>query len=156
MYFAPALVAASKDFFSRKLSSPKFDDQILPPQFPGQTRGLGIHPCHGSDIRIGLAHDALIRRLFLQRHHQPVLANGEADSGRRWASQSLRQSVITSAAQNCILRPQRAVREFKCRARVVIQPPNQAVVQSEWNSHLRQDGLHRRKMLRGSPRREIG
>ena len=86
------------------------------------------------DIR--LAQDALIRSFFLQRHHQPVFADGEADPGSGWTAQSFGESVIASAAENCILRAQCAVRELKGRARVVVESAHQAVVQREGDAHL--------------------
>ena len=66
--------------------------------------------------------------LRLQRQHQAVFADGEADARSLGSADRLRQSVVAAAAEHCVLRAQAAVGELKRRARVVVESAHQAIV----------------------------
>ena len=62
-------------------------------------------------------------------------------------AQRFRKPVVAPAAEDRILRPQSAVGEFKCRARVVVEPAHQAIVQRKRHADRFQDLLHLLEML---------
>src|SRR5208337_1327117 len=76
-------------------------------------------------------------------HDQPVFADGETNSRRGRPAERLGKPVITPAAEDRVLRPQRAMRELERRARVVIEAADQAVVYLKLDTDRLQDFLHR-------------
>ena len=140
MYFAPAFVAASNDFFSRKVSSPSSTTTSCRRNSRASRAASSIHArAQRSDVNIGLA-----------QHRFGGLAAAPSPAGlRRWQTQCPEPAgppsdsdkpVVPPAAQNRVLRPQRAMRELKRRARVVIEPAHQAVVRLE-TQHQRPSGF---------------
>ena len=64
---------------------------------------------------------------FFDSHHQSVFTDGKTDAGsRHFRPEIFGQPVVTAAAENRVLRTQRAVRDFKCGAGVVIKPADQS------------------------------
>jgi hypothetical protein len=101
-----------------------------------------------SDVDVRLLEHAFSRRGFLQRHHEAVFADGEADAGSRGTTERLGKSVIAAAAEDCILGAQRSVREFERGARVVIEAAHQAVVQGEGDADRGQNFFTASKCVR--------
>src|SRR6202021_782628 len=83
-----------------------------------------LRDSHRSNKRVELR----LRRSFrlrLQRQDQPILTNGEPDSRRLRTSEHPRQSVVSAAAKQSVLRSQAASvrnRKLERRPRVVIKP----------------------------------
>ena len=64
-------------------------------------------------------------RGFFDRQHQPVFADGEANTRRGRTAEHLREAVVAPAAEQRVLRAQRAAGDLKRRARVVVEPADQ-------------------------------
>ena len=104
---------------------------------------LAIHAgAQRSHVRVRLFYRAFSGSRFLERHHQPVFANGKSDPRRRRAAERLGKSVIAAAAENRILRPQSPVSELKRSSTVIIQAADQAVVELKLNPDCSQYLLH--------------
>src|SRR5205814_7706520 len=115
-----------------------------------------VHPGHGSIVNLGLALHAFGRGFFLERHDKAILANGESNAWSCGTSQGFRQSVVAPAAENRILRAQRAMREFERGSRVVVQSAYQSVIEREWYAHFGQDSLHRFEVFAGVFAEKLG
>ena len=128
-----ACSAVSKDFFSRKFSSPSSTTKSCRRNSRARPRRLAIHAvAQRSDIDIRLAQtasadscNAITSRSSPMAKPIPERCGPPSDSDK---------PVVSPAAEDRVLRAQRSVRELKRRSRVVIQPSHQAVVQREGNA----------------------
>ncbi len=129
----------------------------MTPQIPRQAGGFGVHArAERSDIDIRLAQHALGWRLFLQRHHQPVFADGEANARSGRPAERFGKAVITAAAEDCVLRSQGSVGELERGASVVIEAADQPVVYAKLDTRQLQNLLHGVEMFAANLRRETG
>src|SRR6266481_5372314 len=116
-------------------------DHSLAAKLAGQQSSVDVHArAQRSDVDV--RRRRCNARGLLQGHHQPVFADGKTDARSGRSSQGFGKSVITAAAENGILRPQRAVGELERRAGVVIEPSHQAMIDNERHTQSRQDLLH--------------
>ena len=130
------LVGGLEGFFQAKRFIAEIDDQIVPRAVRGPRARLRdsfrrrAEQCKrracGQPTSAGGSAD--------QRKHQPVFSDGKADSRGRRAAERFGQAVVSAAAEDRILRAERAVREFKCGAGVVIEAAHQARVLDVGNS----------------------
>src|SRR5215475_5796983 len=144
--FEPELGCGFERLFEPEGLITEVDDQIMTTEVAGEARSLLIHTWpERSDVDIGSAHDGFSR--LVQRHHQPVLADGKADSRSGRTAKGFRKPVITPSAQNRVLSAKSAVSELECRARVVVESAHKAVVQRERYADRLQDLLHLLEVL---------
>src|SRR5579863_731430 len=90
--------------------------------------GLSVFVTERRDVDIRLAQDAGGGSFFFERHDEAVFADGESDAGSGRAAERFGEAVVASAAENGVLRAQRAVGEFEGGAGVVVEAADQAVV----------------------------
>ena len=136
----PSLLAVSSDFELESFVA-RYDDHALFSQLARQLGGVQVHACaEWSDVNIGGPGGNAGG--FLQGSSQAVFTNGKADARRGRAAERFGKAVIASAAENRVLRAERAVRELEGRTGVVIQAAHQPVVDGERNVHGRKNLLH--------------
>src|ERR1019366_2914084 len=125
----PHLVSGLERLFYTKRLVSEIDHQIVTAQFASQAGGFTIHArAERSNINVGLAEHRLRRRGLGQRKHQPVFSDGKANARSGRSAEGFRQPVVSAAAENRVLRPQRPMRKFKSGFLVVIQASHQARV----------------------------
>src|SRR5690349_4015298 len=104
--FCAHLAGGFERLLQTKILVPKFDDDIVAAKLTRKTGGFLVHTGgKRSDVNVWLAENLL--RRFAQRHDEPVFADGKSNSRSLRAADHFGESVITSAAEDRILRAQR-------------------------------------------------
>src|SRR5207248_2857321 len=119
---------------------------IVAAQLAGQAGCFLIHPWpQRRNVNIRLAEHGFCG--FAQRHHQPVFAYRETNAWGRRSAKGFGEPVITSSAEDGILRAQSPVRELECRPGVVIKAANEAVIYVKLDTYRLQNLLHLLEVL---------